>query len=72
MRLRLIFAGFLMTPALLIAFPAAAEEPPSPTAHQSEIMEKFAGTWKAEGTSFGLRSKSTMVWSKDRPTNSTG
>lgn len=65
MRIGSVLTTLLMTPTAMIAFPAIAEETVSPTAHQSEIMQKFAGTWKAEGTSFGLPSKSTMTWSKD-------
>ncbi len=65
MRMRLLLAGFLITTSSFITLPAAAEEAISTPATQSAIMEKFAGTWKAEGTSFGLPSKSTMIWFKD-------
>ncbi len=65
MRMRLILSGFLMTAASSIALPVAAKEAILTPAAQSAVMEKFAGTWKAEGTSFGLPSKSTMIWFKD-------
>ncbi|WP_164118838.1 hypothetical protein [Sphingorhabdus sp. Alg239-R122] len=39
---------------------AYAEETTSDA--QADILKIFTGTWKAEGTSFGVPSKSTMVW----------
>ncbi len=61
---------FYLTAIALTALSApraatASEEKAAPAAHQSTLMAKFAGTWKAEGTSFGLPSKSTMTWSRD-------
>ena len=63
--------NFLCVSAMLLAasdaIGAIASEPSKLEAasHQTSLMQKFAGTWKAEGTSFGLPSKSTMIWSTD-------
>lgn len=65
MRKSLLAAILLMTPAALVTVPAAAAEEQFPAADQIQLMEKFSGTWKAEGTSFGLPSKSTMTWTSD-------
>ncbi len=42
------------------ADPAFAQE--SEVAPQQSLLQTFTGTWRAEGTSFGAPSKSTMVW----------
>ena len=64
--MRYFLAIFVTFFSMLVAVPSAiAAEPEKPAAHQTTLMEKFAGTWKAEGTSFGMPSKSTMVWTCD-------
>lgn len=65
MHLKLFATALLSAPMISITQPVAAQETGSATTKQSALMEKFDGTWKAEGTSFGLPSKSTMIWTKD-------
>ena len=65
MYLKLIAAVLLTAPIILTTPPVAAQESDSSATNQAAIMEKFGGTWKAEGTSFGLPSKSTMIWTID-------
>ena len=64
MRKLLIMSLIWTGTPILIASPVIAQESESRAAQQTALMEKFAGTWKAEGTSFGLPSKSTMIWTK--------
>jgi len=61
----LFLAVLLMTPTVSLAIPAAAKKENASTAQQTQLMKKFAGSWAAVGTSFGLPSRSKMKWTTD-------
>lgn len=65
MRNLTLLTAFLILAASITGFPVNAQDKPSPTAQQSDLMKEFAGKWEATGTSFGLPSKSEMTWTED-------